>query len=464
MSEEVYRALAEAESGFVESPAGCGKTEAIVRTIDGYCADTQLVLTHTHAGVDAIRQRFREHRVPSAKYHIDTIAGWAWGWVRRYPNNARYGGSTDIADWNAVYAAMKELVDKDFVVRGIINSYAGIIVDEYQDCTLPMHALIARLNTFLPCRVLGDELQGIFDFNREPLVAWTDVRDEFCNDLGALDTPYRWIKAGNSDLGRWLLDNRASFRDGHEPNYNDSPVRRQFIRFGDLALHLIRLTHKTDGSICVIRSKAHNLSAALESALVNHGYQLLEANDLGDLQKLVVALTDDTSTAKRNAVFQYIKRSHGGLSQDEQRFIKNIIAGKSQRPQRADRRALCACHTDGLTPYLVRDLLAYCERLACVSCKLRESVSALRCILEEHCETGADLKSLYAEEIARRRFHNRSRVYRSIGSTLLVKGLEYDHAIVLRGPDWQTNWGGYYDLYVALTRGSKSATLIDLAA
>ena len=196
MSEEVYRAIAESDSGFVESPAGCGKTEAIVRSVGGYCTNMQLVLTHTHAGVDALRQRFRQHGAPTARYHIDTIAGWSWSWVRKYPTNAKYKGTTDIADWHKVYTAMTALLDKDFVTRGILNSYAGIIVDEYQDCTLPMHALIARLNTLLPCRVLGDELQGIFDFNNEPLVDWADVKAEFRQNLGVLDTPHRWIKAG----------------------------------------------------------------------------------------------------------------------------------------------------------------------------------------------------------------------------------------------------------------------------
>lgn len=209
MSEEVYRAIAEADAGFVESPAGCGKTEAIVRTVGGYCPNTQLVLTHTHAGVDVLRQRFRDHGVPSAKYHVDTIAGWAWGWVRKYPDNAGYEGATDIADWANVYAAMTALLDKEFVTRGIVNSYAGVIVDEYQDCTLPMHALIARMNTLLPCRVLGDELQGIFDFNNEDLIGWSDVRAEFRHDLGVLDTPHRWIRADNHDLGQWLLDNEG---------------------------------------------------------------------------------------------------------------------------------------------------------------------------------------------------------------------------------------------------------------
>lgn len=140
MSDEVYRAIAHADSGFVEAPAGCGKTEAIVKTVGAYCRDPQLILTHTHAGVDVLRQRFRKHAVPSSRFRVDTIAGWAWGWVRRYPDNSGYRGSLEFADWNEIYAAMTNLLQKPFVRQGILNSYSGIIVDEYQDCTIPMHA------------------------------------------------------------------------------------------------------------------------------------------------------------------------------------------------------------------------------------------------------------------------------------------------------------------------------------
>src|SRR5690606_27560212 len=110
MSDEVYKALAAASTGFVEAPAGCGKTEAIVRTVGSYCSETQLILTHTHAGVDALTRRFRELKVPAVRYHVDTIAGWAWGWVRRYPSNGEYLGSTGIAVWNDVYTAMANLL------------------------------------------------------------------------------------------------------------------------------------------------------------------------------------------------------------------------------------------------------------------------------------------------------------------------------------------------------------------
>ena len=89
----------------------------------------------------------------------------------------------------------------------------------------------------------------------------------------------------------------------------------------------------------------------------------------------------------------------------------SVLSRKSLRARVSGHNAqtggLCARVTpEGITPHLVWDLLSYCENLAGVSCKLRVSVSALRSILEEHCETGADLKSLYAEELVRRRFHN----------------------------------------------------------
>jgi DNA helicase-2/ATP-dependent DNA helicase PcrA len=277
MSDEVYQALAQASSGFVESPAGCGKTEAIIRTVGTYCNGRQLILTHTHAGVDALRQRFRQHSISTVKYHVDTISGWAWGWVRKYPENAGYTGSTEIAQWKDVYAAMSVLLQKDFVKRGVTNSYAGIIVDEYQDCTVPMHQLIVQLKTLLPCRVLGDDLQGIFGFN-DPLVDWAVATAEFANNLGALETPHRWIKAGNEALGRWLLNTRSKFRHEQEPDYGGSPIDRCTVGYTALGPQLVHLTHEKHGRVCVIGPKARPLPAGIETTLVNKNYRVLEPN------------------------------------------------------------------------------------------------------------------------------------------------------------------------------------------
>jgi DNA helicase-2/ATP-dependent DNA helicase PcrA len=212
----------------------------------------------------------------------------------------------------------------------------------------------------------------------------------------------------------------------------------------------------------VIGPKARPLAAGIETILVNNKFRVLEPNELSALCSLILSLSDGLPTEKSDAAFDFLNRAHGGLSGNDKTFIEKILRGENQRPQRADRRVLCEKHTNGTTPQLVLDLLEYIERIDGTSCKLSESVSALKCIVEEHHEKNIDLKTLYANEVGKRKYQSRSNVYRCIGSTLLVKGLEFDHVIILRGSDWQRNWGNFKDLYVALTRGSKTTTLIEL--
>lgn len=464
MSEEVYEALAKASSGFVESPAGCGKTEAIVRAVGDYCEDRQLVLTHTHAGVDALRRRFRKLEVPTSRYHVDTIAGWSWGWVRQYPENAGYEGSTEFPEWSDVYPAMSRLLQKGFVSRGVLNSYAGAIVDEYQDCTVSMHELIVGLKNLLPCRVLGDDLQGIFNFREEKLVSWSDVRKDFDEPpLGTLETPHRWINAGNETLGRWLLERRDIFRQGCEPDYLNSPVDVVSVtEYKYLQKELYGLNDKKKGRICVIGPKAWSDTSIL-TALARVGYRILEPQDLKTLHKFILILSEEPLEKKSEAVRDFLSKTHGGLSSSEKEFIKKFLKGRPQRPRLPNRKKLCEIH--GEKPFFQRLLavLEYVGRTKTVLCKLRESVSALKCVLEEHMESGTALESLYADEIAKRKHGSRDKAGRCVGSTLLVKGLEFDHAVIVRHIDWQKNWGTHRDLYVALTRGCKSVTLIETA-
>lgn len=464
MSNDVYRALARASSGFVESPAGCGKTEAIIRAVGDYCDGRQLVLTHTHAGVDALRERFSRHSVPTAKYHVDTIAGWAWGWVRKYPHNAEYAGSKEIADWNDVYAAMSALLQKDFVRLGVTNSYTGVIVDEYQDCTVAMHQLIVHLKTLLPCRILGDDLQGIFGFRADPLVDWSTVTCEFADNLGVLQTPHRWLKGdSNEALGHWLLSARGEIRRNEEPEYRGAPVDRRTVRYADLGPQLIRLLHQKPGRTCVIGPKARRLNPGIETTLVKNNCRVLEPNELSELRSLIIPLSGQSPEEKCKAALDFLFRSYGGLGGNDKAFIKKLLFGEKQRPRNADKCLLCQRHAKGTTLEAVLDLVKYIEGIDGTSCKLSESIRALKCIVERYREDGTDLKALYADEIGKRKHHSRSSFYRCTGSTLLVKGLEFDHVIILRDANWQRNWGSHKDLYVALTRGSKTTTLVELA-
>jgi hypothetical protein len=345
MSDALCEALGRARSGFVQAPAGCGKTETIARTVGLYCDGCQLILTHTLAGVDSLRQRFRRHGVPSRKYHLDTIAGWAWNWVRMYPANSGYVGSTDLADWARIYPAMLNLLQKPFVQQGILNSYSGVLVDEYQDCTGQMHAVVAELNRILPCRVLGDDLQGIFDF-KEELVDWSDVASAFSNNLGALETPHRWIKEGNNEeLGRWLLGARDAFRGGREPSYRGSPVQHRSVSYDTLPSTLSGIVRNCSGRICLIGSKKKPLSPALETLLVKQKFHLLEQNELSVLRELIEALCDGCSAEKATAAMKFFKRVFGGMSPDDQAFLERMLRNKRQQPRRTEPNALCRRNT-----------------------------------------------------------------------------------------------------------------------
>lgn len=286
------------------------------------------------------------------------------------------------------------------------------------------------------------------------------MEGEFTTDLGVLTTPHRWIRAGNRPLGEWLLATRATFRQNREPDFYQSPIEYKTIQYRELGSELNTITNQKTGRICVIGPKTRRLPANIETTLVNRSYRVLEPNELSALRKLIRPLSEGSSRQKATAARRFLGAAFGSVSVNDYSFIENILKNENQRPRRRDRKTLCENHTDGTTPRLLFDLLEYVENLDRVNCKLRESVSALKCILEEHIDKGTDLKSLYADEISKRKYQSRNSILRCIGSTLLVKGLEFDHVVILRGQ----NWGNTKDLYVALTRGSKSVTLLELAS
>src|SRR5664279_4223233 len=62
------------DRGTVTAPAGCGKTHLIAETLTRHTGTKRvLVLTHTNAGVAALRGRLDHAGVPSKAYRLSTI-------------------------------------------------------------------------------------------------------------------------------------------------------------------------------------------------------------------------------------------------------------------------------------------------------------------------------------------------------------------------------------------------------
>lgn len=77
------------QRGLVIAPAGCGKTQLIVEALKRHAGDKPiLVLTHTNAGVAALRSRLDRAKVQPGRYRLSTIDGFAIRLVGMFPGLA----------------------------------------------------------------------------------------------------------------------------------------------------------------------------------------------------------------------------------------------------------------------------------------------------------------------------------------------------------------------------------------
>ena len=144
---DLARILGEhAGAGYVVAPAGFGKTHLIAQAT-ALSEGRQLILTHTYAGVNALRRKMRVLGVSDRHFHIDTIASWSLRVCLSYSETAAWDieRPADNDQWSALYDACVRLLDHPFMRRIVRASYAGLYVDEYQDCSTAQHALVLKL-------------------------------------------------------------------------------------------------------------------------------------------------------------------------------------------------------------------------------------------------------------------------------------------------------------------------------
>lgn len=200
---------------YIEAPAGYGKTERLVQIVDESTdARKVLLLTHTRAGVAAIKNRLAKYSIASNKYEIATIASFCMYWCKAYPKSARfhyclpyqYPGTHYYPN---LYNSTSRLLNYPWMQHIIKIAYSQVIVDEYQDCTLSQHdLLIGTLGQILPMTILGDPLQGIFYFGQNKSETPCDLYtiSQSC-EYTSLTIPWRW-KQTNPALGQWISNLR----------------------------------------------------------------------------------------------------------------------------------------------------------------------------------------------------------------------------------------------------------------
>lgn len=471
MKDDLPRKLANFSGrGYVIAPAGYGKTHLIALTLKE-SASRQLILTHTYAGVNAIKNKLQGLDVPASRYQLDTIASWALrlclafpqtsGWKKEYPTGR---------DWVDLYGACTSLLSKRFVTHLIECSYRGVFVDEYQDCSKAQHALVAALPDSLPVRLLGDPFQSIFDFADQP-VSWEDDVYPNFEQLGELRIPWRWRIAGAHDLGQWLDDARKKLMAGESlqlSNSLPSEVRLRKVDLSDFStpgrLNLFYEFLKGNDSVIAIhtgdprsKNKTHRLAKALAGKFSS--IEEIEGKELFAF----IAKLEACATAKARlvCVIDFSKKCFSSVGDV---LSAGATRGEYTKITKATRfPAISNASNSFLDESSSTNLAAFISALqknpqtqACRRDLLNRLMNVLSMQMSDPHLSLVEAAKKYQREF---RYSGRPiRHQRLVATTLLIKGLEYQHAIVLEAESFSPK-----ELYVALTRGAKSVTIVTLA-
>ena len=455
--------LAATRRGCVVAAAGCGKTQLIVDTVKAAADGRTLILTHTNAAVDAIRRRLRREGVPSAGVSVDTLDGWCLRYVASYPRLSGAPTSKEDGgiDWLGLRRAMLVLLQTRLAEKILKASYNAVFVDEYQDCEQNQHALITRVADILPTRVVGDPLQAIFNFKGLILPPWTDVEKVFPRVL-SLETPWRWKKAGaNPGLGEWLAHARAKIESGGMLDLTDARitlVRTSWNDWRNVARQkCFELADADrDGTIVtVVKWPGDSRDVAKMSG---GRFQMIETVEARDAVEHLVALQTAVPMERPEILLRIV--SMVAIRFDE--HASTIRDAMSGRPVDAGYDCVLAALRDveRAGPALVlAEALDALIRLPRVAVFRRELVWAMMDALRD---VGAgqpvDLDLAFRKRRSLASSMGRRLARCSVGTTLLVKGMEFDHGIVVHtggAKGFSAN-----NLYVALTRASTSLTIV----
>lgn len=446
--------------GTVTAPAGCGKTELITRSLAAHRGSKPiLVLTHTNAGLAALRIRLDRAKVPHSTYQLSTIDGWAIRLIASFPGRSCHDPdilrlAIPARDYPAIREAAWRLLQAGHVSAIMKASYAHLIVDEYQDCSVPQHYIIYFLSLILPTCVLGDPMQAIFGFRGNALADWAQQVCAHFPIVAELTTPWRWRNAGAEALGQWLLEARSLLMAGHSVDLRSGPpAHLEWIETVPPYDHEKRLAAArtlpptAEGRVLII-ADSRNRSIQQNFASQTPGASTVEAVDLQDL----IAFGNSFDALSPDALRQLLALAQSVMTNvgvaELTRRLESLTRGTARNPPSGvENCALAFQHAPSLTTAatLLSELRAMPDVRVHRPAILYGVLKALR---------GASAGTITLAEASMRireenRFLGRPLPKRAVGSTLLLKGLEAEVAVVLN-----TEGMSAQHLYVAMTRGS----------
>lgn len=460
------------------APAGYGKTHTIsecLRLKEGH----QLVLTHTHAGVASLNEKIKKAK-PDCEYSVETISSFAQKYVEAF-----YCGEIPDQDNDEFFPFIIKKATRLFKISPITvvlkATYSGLFVDEYQDCSLSQHQLILALADLLPTHILGDPLQGIFDFNGEQLVDLETDIAEFAEFK--LSDPWRWENK-NKQLGDCLKSYRSNLLSGEPIDLNHLNEVENcccliineteiFNKGSNYRKWLNKISYNSksidDLNNIVILSHESNIWQRVKlNQHLGNKFKLLEAFDDKDFYKL--ARRFDALNVSKNLFYDLItllkgkqEKKRGKNGKEKNKRVGTILTGlsdyfsnDSRLPKpRKDTLKLIIQQINQLHLIfdfsLVADIIMSLSKLDNVSITRKDLFFDLHKSLRmATLKKSTVIDAMKEIRNIKRRF-GRKVTGKCLGTTLLTKGLEFDTVVILDAHRFTDS----KNIYVALTRASK---------
>ncbi len=489
-----YQAFVDTEKSLLVAPAGYGKTFTIVECLK-HTTGKQLVLTHTHAGIAAIKEKIKTTpEIKSSQFCIETISSFAQKYVKAFYVGEDMPSQELSKDYHKFIIEQAIHILGTSPVQNILKaSYSGLFVDEYQDCNINQHSMVSTISNVLPTHILGDYLQGIFDFkDGEILVNFDSDLNNFEN-FKTLETPQRWYQSGNNrPLGdllktvRELLETRQDIllEANDEVGFHVLEVNSTDIRDSgsDYRKWLGRLIENPDNdpdldSLLIIVPEYKEVED--DGNLIPRGSIVSRASlkkqiDFGNHLTLLEAIDDKSfySTAKaadvlidkiinarkpikkcKEFLLKIFNKTNIDLWFNNGGLINKTNIGDKEKSKEFQIHLTAFIENPSIT--LLVDVLKSSK--SDLKCKYkREGVFySFMKALEQASLCNTSVSDAMIEQRNRIRRSGRKVKGKCLGTTLLTKGLEFDTVVILDAH----NFDCPKHLYVAITRACRKLVI-----
>ncbi len=449
------------------APAGYGKTYTIAECLK-HTQGKSLVLTHTNAGVSALKEKFKAQNIPATKYHVETISSFAQKYVHSFITPDAIPSQDDKRQYFPyIIGTAVKILQNAGVAKIIKCTYQDLFVDEYQDCTISYHKIILVLSRYIRTHIMGDPLQGIFGFFRtDPLVDMESPQQmgDFIRNCYELTIPWRWNNNGREDLGRQLgtLREQLLIQRNINIDYAAYPaIVVHNVATANLYAELSRIINDILGrysNILFIHPDTKNTAPRVSFVqLFSYRIYMLESLDDKDFYffaNAFDALTPDTLLPGLSAICGKLF----GITHTKEWITDERV--KNRQGENKDLSLRLAEKVNFAVENFSHKNVASIMDFFRTELKLRTArvdlLNSLITSLKDAHHNNCSVLEGMCNTRNRLRRHGRKIHGHCIGTTLLTKGLECD-CVVLLDIDEFTD---YRHLYVALTRGSKDILII----